>query len=250
MDFRNAKELLELCRQTDLSISEIMRQREIEQGETTGEEADCRMAKAYEIMQQSARTPVNTPGRSMGGLIGGEAKRLSEHQKSGKSMCGSLLGKAMMYAMAVLETNSSMGLIVAAPTAGSAGIVPGLMIAMQEEYGFTDEQMIQALYNAGAIGYLAMRNATVAGAVGGCQAEVGVASAMAASAAAELLGASPEELSGCGIHSSYEYAGTGLRSGWRSGGISLSEQKCCRSGQCTDRSRDVPVRNRTADSTG
>ena len=192
MDFRNAKELLELCRQTDLSISEIMRQREIEQGETTGEEADCRMAKAYEIMQQSARTPVNTPGRSMGGLIGGEAKRLSEHQKSGKSMCGSLLGKAMMYAMAVLETNSSMGLIVAAPTAGSAGIVPGLMIAMQEEYGFTDEQMIRALYNAGAIGYLAMRNATVAGAVGGCQAEVGVASAMAASAAAELLGASPK----------------------------------------------------------
>ena len=120
MDFRNAKELLELCRQTDLSISEIMRQREIEQGETTGEEADCRMAKAYEIMQQSARTPVNTPGRSMGGLIGGEAKRLSEHQKSGKSMCGSLLGKAMMYAMAVLETNSSMGLIVAAPTAPSS----------------------------------------------------------------------------------------------------------------------------------
>ena len=192
MDFRNAKELLELCRQTDLSISEIMRQREIEQGETTGEEADCRMAKAYEIMQQSARTPVNTPGRSMGGLIGGEARRLSEHQKAGKSMCGSLLGKAIMYAMAVLETNSSMGLIVAAPTAGSAGIVPGLMIAMQEEYGFTDEQMIQALYNAGAIGYLAMRNATVAGAVGGCQAEVGVASAMAASAAAELLGASPK----------------------------------------------------------
>ena len=95
MDFRNAKELLELCRQADLSISEIMRQREIEQGETTGEEADCRMAKAYEIMQQSARTPVNTPGRSMGGLIGGEAKRLSEHQKSGKSMCGSLLGKAI-----------------------------------------------------------------------------------------------------------------------------------------------------------
>lgn len=103
-------------------------------------------------------------------------------------MCGSLLGKAMMYAMAVLETNSSMGLIVAAPTAGSAGIVPGLMIAMQEEYGFTDEQMIQALYNAGAIGYLAMRNATVAGAVGGCQAEVGVASAMAASGRSRAAG--------------------------------------------------------------
>lgn len=153
MDFRNAKELLELCRQTDLSISEIMRQREIEQGETTGEEADCRMAKAYEIMQQSCQNTGKYTGSVYGSLIGGEAKRLSEHQKSGKSMCGSLLGKAMMYAMAVLETNSSMGLIVAAPTAGSAGIVPGLMIAMQEEYGFTDEQMIRALYNAGAIGY-------------------------------------------------------------------------------------------------
>ena len=192
MDFRNAKELLELCRQTDLSISEIMRQREIEQGETTGEEADCRMAKAYEIMQQSARTPVNTPGRSMGGLIGGEAKRLSEHQKSGKSLCGSLLGKAMMYAMAVLETNSSMGLIVAAPTAGSSGIVPGVLLALEEQFHFTEAEMIQALYNAGAVGYLAMWNATVAGAVGGCQAEVGVASAMAASAAVELLGSSPK----------------------------------------------------------
>ena len=193
MDFRNAKELLELCRQTDLSISEIMRQREIEQGETTGEEADCRMAKAYEIMQQSARTPVNTPGRSMGGLIGGEAKKLSLHQTSGKSICGNLLDDAITYAMATLETNASMGLIVASPTAGSAGIVPGLLLAVQKHYHFSDEQIQQALFNAGAIGYLAMRNATVAGAVGGCQAETGIAAAMAASAATELLGGSPKQ---------------------------------------------------------
>ena len=93
--------------------------------------------------------------------------------------------------MATLETNASMGLIVAAPTAGSSGIVPGLLLALQEEYHYTDEQLIQVLYNAGAIGYLAMRNATVAGAVGGCQAEVGVASAMAASAAVELMGGTP-----------------------------------------------------------
>ena len=86
-----------------------------------------------------------------------------------------------------------MGLIVAAPTAGSAGIVPGLLIAMQETYDFTDDQVVAALFNAGAIGYLAMRNATVAGAVGGCQAEVGVASAMAASACVELMGGTPEQ---------------------------------------------------------
>ena len=76
-------------------------------------------------------------------------------------------------------------------TAGSAGIVPGLMLALQEVYGFSDEKIRQALFNAGAIGYLAMRNATVAGAVGGCQAEVGIASAMAASAAVELLDGTP-----------------------------------------------------------
>ena len=95
--------------------------------------------------------------------------------------------------MATLETNASMRLIVASPTAGSAGIVPGLMLAMQEHYQFSDEEIIRALFNASAIGYLAMRNATVAGAVGGCQAEVGVASAMAASAAVELMGGSPKE---------------------------------------------------------
>ncbi len=86
-----------------------------------------------------------------------------------------------------------MGLIVAAPTAGSAGVVPGLLLSMQEQYAFTDAQIVDALFNAGAVGYLAMRNATVAGAVGGCQAEVGVAAAMAASAAVALMEGSPRQ---------------------------------------------------------
>ena len=95
--------------------------------------------------------------------------------------------------MSTLETNASMGLIVASPTAGSAGIVPGLLLAFQEVYHFSDKKIQQVLFNAGAVGYLAMRNATVAGAVGGCQAEVGVASAMAASAAVELMGGTPKQ---------------------------------------------------------
>ena len=86
-----------------------------------------------------------------------------------------------------------MGLIVAAPTAGSAGVLPGMLFALQDCYNISDERLIDALFNAGAIGYLAMRNATVAGAVGGCQAEVGIASAMAASAAVELMGGKPEQ---------------------------------------------------------
>ena len=95
--------------------------------------------------------------------------------------------------MATLETNASMGLIVASPTAGSAGIVPGLLLAFQKVYEISDEAIRQVLFNAGAVGYLAMRNATVAGAVGGCQAEVGIASAMAASAAVELMDGTPKQ---------------------------------------------------------
>lgn len=195
MDFKNAKELLALCEERKLCISDVMRRREIERGEITGEICDARMKKAYEIMRESARGPIKKPGRSMGGLLGGEAKMLSDWQQGdgqGKSLCGPVLGRAVAYAMSVLETNASMGLIVAAPTAGSSGIVPGVLLALEEQFHFTEAEMIQALYNAGAVGYLAMRNATVAGAVGGCQAEVGVASAMAASAAVELLGSSPK----------------------------------------------------------
>lgn len=191
MDFKNAKELLALCQEKNLPISEVMRQREILLGETSAKIVDQRMDRVLEIMKDAAFSPIKNPVKSMGGLIGGESRKLYEFQFQGKSLCGNVLSRSITYAMATLETNASMGLIVASPTAGSAGIVPGLMLALQEVYGFSDEKIRQALFNAGAIGYLAMRNATVAGAVGGCQAEVGIASAMAASAAVELLGGTP-----------------------------------------------------------
>ena len=193
MDFRNAAELLTLCKTRSLKISEVMLRREIALGETTEDVANARMLHAFAIMRESAHAPIETAVKSMGGLIGGEAKKLTQFQNSQGGPCGEVIGKGITYAMAVLETNASMGLIVAAPTAGSAGIVPGVFLALQEAYGFSDDQMVQALFNAGAVGYLAMRNATVAGAVGGCQAEVGVASAMAASAAVELLGGSARQ---------------------------------------------------------
>ena len=174
MDFKNASELLALCTQQQLPISEIMRRRECQLGETTRDEVTHRMKRALEIMRSSALTPLKTPVKSMGGLIGGEAKKLAQHAAKGRSICGDVLHKATQYAMAVLEVNASMGLIVAAPTAGSAGVLPGMLFALQDRYNISDERLIDALFNAGAIGYLAMRNATVAGAVGGCQAEVGI----------------------------------------------------------------------------
>ena len=97
------------------------------------------MARVLEIMKDAAFSPVKTPVKSMGGLIGGEAQKLSRHLASGKGICGNVLEKAITYAMATLETNASMGLIVASPTAGSAGIVPGLLLALQEVYDFSDE---------------------------------------------------------------------------------------------------------------
>ncbi len=193
LEFKSAKELLDLCAKSGLSISGVMRERECQLGETTPEAVNQRMARAWKIMQDSARQPLQSPVKSMGGLIGGEAKKLELHRAGGNGICGDLLQKAITYAMAVLEVNASMGLIVAAPTAGSAGVVPGLMLAMKEHYSLSDDKIIEALFNAGAVGYLAMRNATVAGAVGGCQAEIGVASAMAASAAVELMGGTPAQ---------------------------------------------------------
>lgn len=193
MDFKSARELLALCKQEQCPISEIMRRRECELGETARDVVDHRMARALEIMRESATQPLKNPIRSMGGLIGGEAKKLSGHAAKGKAICGDVLSRAIIYAVAVLEVNASMGLIVAAPTAGSAGVVPGLLLALQDIYKISNSRLVDALFNAGAIGYLAMRNATVAGAVGGCQAEVGVAASMAASASVELMGGTPEQ---------------------------------------------------------
>ena len=191
MNFTNGAELLEYCEKEKKTISEAMFERETTFLEQDPEKTKEKMKKAWSIMQASAKKPLKENIVSMGGMIGGESRKLHTLRENGKNICGDVVSKAIAYAMATLETNASMGLIVASPTAGSAGIVPGMMLALQEVYGFSDKKIRQALFNAGAIGYLAMRNATVAGAVGGCQAEVGIASAMAASAAVELLGGTP-----------------------------------------------------------
>ena len=108
MDFKNASELLALCAQQQLPVSEIMRRRECELGESTRDEVTHRMTHALEIMRASAMTPLKTPVKSMGGLIGGEAKKLAQHDAKGRSICGDVLHRAAQYAMAVLEVNASM----------------------------------------------------------------------------------------------------------------------------------------------
>lgn len=192
MDFRNGKELLDLCREHNLLISEVMREREITCGNMTNEQIDARLKEILTIMKDAAHTPLETPTRSIGGLIGGEAKKTYEFSQTDNNLCGTFLSKAISYSMAVLEVNATMGLIVAAPTAGSAGVLPGVLLALQEDRNLSDEAICSAIVHASAIGYILMRNASVSGAEAGCQAEVGAASAMAASAVVELMGGTPE----------------------------------------------------------
>lgn len=163
MDFKKAAELLSLCKEYDKPISQIMMDRECEMAEKPLDEIRSRMAVSLQIMKDATKEAINQPSQSMGGLIGGESRKLSDLQSSGKNIAGNLLSKAIAYSMGVLEVNASMGLIVAAPTAGSSGVIPGVLLALQEEYDFTDDQIIDALFTCSAIGYLAMLNATVAG---------------------------------------------------------------------------------------
>ncbi len=192
MDFTNGKELLKLCNSEKKNISQIMLEREISLGDISEKDILSRLQVSLNIMKDSAHAPITKPVRSLGGLIGGEGKKITDYATSHKPLCGSMMTRAIAYAMAVLEVNGTMGLIVAAPTAGSSGIVPGCLISYCEENHYNDSTMLQGLLNAGAIGYILTRNASVSGAEAGCQAEVGAASAMAASALTELYGGTPE----------------------------------------------------------
>lgn len=192
MDFFNGQTLLQLCEKEQISISAAMKEREITMGTLSAEEVEQKLAEVLTIMKNSAHKPIQNPGKSIGGLIGGEAKQVADHAKTNTSVCGSMLSKAISYSMAVLEVNASMGLIVAAPTAGSSGVVPGTLLALQEEKALSDALLFDGLLNASAVGYILMRNASVSGAEAGCQAEVGAASAMAASAVVEMMGGTPK----------------------------------------------------------
>ncbi|MDR1177217.1 MAG: L-serine ammonia-lyase, iron-sulfur-dependent, subunit alpha [Spirochaetaceae bacterium] len=191
MQFKSGAELLRLCDENRLPISAVMLRRESEIQGSSGEALIADMAGSYEVMKRGARKALTDPRPSMGGLIGGEAAKLAARREKTKPVCGAVMSRAACYAMGIMETNASMGLIVAAPTAGSSGVLPGVLLAVEEEFGLDQSSMIPPLFTAAAIGYLITRNATVSGAEGGCQAEVGTASAMAAASVAELMGASP-----------------------------------------------------------
>lgn len=188
-DFSSGAQLLDLCQKENLPISQVMLARELAEGKTNQEEISSALDQKLTIMRQSAQVPLTQPQTSMGGLVGGEAQALIQS----KALCGATLHRALAYSLGVLEVNASMGLIVAAPTAGASGVLPGVLFSLEESHQLSHKQLQAGLMNAAAVGYLFMRNASVSGAEAGCQAEVGVASAMAASAMVEMLGGSPAQ---------------------------------------------------------
>lgn len=193
MNFTTAAELLALCDKERITLGEAMLRREEELTGASREEIRGRLGRSLEIMKAAAETALAAPQKTMGGLIGGEAIALDGRRKAERSIYGDVMARSVAIAMGTLEVNASMGLIVAAPTAGSCGVLPGALLGQAEAFGFGDEELIDGLLTASAVGYLIARNATVAGAEGGCQAEVGAASAMAAAAVAGLHGGSPEQ---------------------------------------------------------
>ncbi|MZQ76003.1 MAG: L-serine ammonia-lyase, iron-sulfur-dependent, subunit alpha [Peptoclostridium sp.] len=193
MNFKSGRELLEKCTEKGISIAEACILREMELYGRSREEIIADMDKSYKIMRNAIERGVTEDLVSMGGLIGGEAKKLKMRRESTPPVCGSIVSKAMGAAMGVMEVNASMGLIVAAPTAGSCGILPGALITAADEFGKNDEEIVKALFSAAAIGVIITRNATVSGAEGGCQAETGAAAGMAAAGIVELMGGTPQQ---------------------------------------------------------
>jgi len=183
-------ELLETADKTGLSLDTIFLDQEASERELPRERVFQTFRERWAIMKDSVRRGL-AGGRSFSGLVGGDARKVIEFTRGGDIAGGHLVARAIAYSIAVLEENSRMGIIVAAPTAGAAGMVPGTLLAISEERGFDDEFAARGLVVAGGFGALVAAKAELSGAAGGCQAEQGVGASMAAGALTFLLGGTP-----------------------------------------------------------
>lgn len=190
--FKSVKELIEMCEAQDKKIHEIMLEQEMK---VTGlSEADV-----YAHMDKNLQTMENALDEGLAGvtsttgLTGGDAVLIKEYLKTGKSLSGATLLDAVSKAVATNEVNAAMGKICATPTAGSAGVVPGVLFGLKPRLEPTRKDMLNFLLTSGAFGFVVANNASISGAAGGCQAEVGSAAAMAAGATVELAGGTPQQ---------------------------------------------------------
>ncbi|MEA4925011.1 MAG: L-serine ammonia-lyase, iron-sulfur-dependent, subunit alpha [Syntrophomonadaceae bacterium] len=190
--YNSGEELLRLCASKDMHIDEMALQAEVEYSGQEAEQIKDRLEQELTVMRDSIQKGLGPGLKSMGGLIGGNAWLLHQRLEGGNYLVGNTLLKVLSYVLAVTEVNACMGKVVAVPTAGASGVVPGILLALQADCSYSDDQVQRALLVGGAIGKIIATNASLSGAEGGCQAECGSASAMAAAGAVYMAGGSPD----------------------------------------------------------
>lgn len=176
-----------------LKISEVVYQNEMESSQQSQQMLFERMRKTLKVMRKSVATGLSSERRSLSGLVGGDAAKVEARRKKGESLVGEQLSGVIAKALAVSEVNACMGKIVAAPTAGSCGVIPAVLLTVEENRKVSEQDLLLALFTAAGLGMIIAERANVSGSEGGCQAEIGSAAAMAAAAAVELGGGTPRQ---------------------------------------------------------
>ena len=190
----SVKELVEKSMSQNIPISELMIQEECATSGASRQEVWDKMKNNLETMRAAVKRGLTGDGvYSKTGLTGGEAVLIKKYRQEHKSLSGDAVMSAVQAAISTNEVNAAMGVVCATPTAGSAGTLPGILFMLEERLNLSEEQMIRFLFTAGGFGMIIANQACIAGASGGCQAEVGSASAMGAAAAVEAAGGNAEQ---------------------------------------------------------
>lgn len=194
--YQSVKDLVQTAETQRKPLSELVIAAECHESGINREEVWQRMRANLLTMRAAIKQGENGLGvRSKTGLTGGEAIKLKKYRAKGKTLSGDVMMAAVENAIATNEVNAAMGVICATPTAGSSGTLPGALFMLEQRLGLSEDQMIRFLFTAGGLGLIIANHAGIAGATGGCQEEVGSASAMAAAAAVEAAGGTPEQSS-------------------------------------------------------
>ena len=191
--YKSLEEIVKIERESGKPFWKIVQEDDCREQGISEQENFERMRGMYLAMKK-ADEEYDEKLLSASGLVGTEGGKMKAARLSGSLLCGDFIGKVMEKALKTSESNACMKRIVAAPTAGSCGVVPAVFLTIQEEKGYSEEQMVEALYVAAGIGGVIANRAFLAGAAGGCQAEIGSASAMAAGGVAHLLGGNGREI--------------------------------------------------------
>lgn len=191
--YKSLEEIVKIERESGKPFWKIVQEDDCRERGVEAGQAFEEMRGMYLAMQEADRSYDGTL-KSASGLVGTDGEKMRLAREKEMLLCGSFIGKVMEKALKMGESNACMKRIVAAPTAGSCGVVPAVFLTLQEERGFSEKQMVEALYVAAGIGGVIASRAFLAGAAGGCQAEIGSASAMAAGGAAYLMGGGAEQI--------------------------------------------------------